>query len=298
MKQILETIEKASQTFMFGHVTLNEKKIAEFRLDDVEDVNVFFEPPTYLKKLLETVEREVAYKIIHIFNAINASLQYSFFTANTKIRFDNIDSQWIIGMIDDVFEEFNVTSVTDIYRTKDLIVQRLIESNITLLKSRVETVEEVFSKLNFYEYAEYYADVGGSIQMLSKLICFKQDLFFKKGLFAVLITGRMLPELKTAHPAYNKQLSLLPVPADYQIPKMLRHFGFIEFSDTLAEMVDNDVILQENSEMELNIRAATVLACEMLAKSNDCSVDVVDAYLFMKRKECDALHHLCVTEYY
>ena len=74
MKQILETIDKASQTFMFGHVTLNEEKIAVFELEDEEDIVIFFEPPSYLKQLLETSEKEVAYKIIHIFNAINASL--------------------------------------------------------------------------------------------------------------------------------------------------------------------------------------------------------------------------------
>jgi hypothetical protein len=50
--------------------------------------------------------------------------------------------------------------------------------------------------------------------------------------------------------------------------------------------------------MELNIRAATVLACDMLAQINQCSVDIVDGYLFMKRKGCDALHHLCVTVNY
>ena len=174
----------------------------------------------------------------------------------------------------------------------------LIASNITLLHSRVQTIEEVFEKLDFDVYGNAHADVNASIGQLKKLVCFKQDLFFKKGIFAVMITGRMLPELKELYPAYKTVLQQLPVPADYQIPKMLRHYGLIEFSDELASLVDNSVPLSENSEMELNIRATTVLACEMLAQGNDCSVDVVDAYLFMKRKERDALHHLCVTERY
>lgn len=298
MKQMLETIDKASKTFMFGHVTLNEEKIAQFKLDDTEGIVSYFEPPKYLKKLLEISEKEVACKIIHIFNAVNASLQYSFFTAHASIRFDGIDSQWVIRMLDEVFEEVKVTSVTDVYRTKGFIIQRLIESNITLLKSRVETIEEIFTKLNFYEYGKCYADVECSIQMLSKLICFKQDLFFKKGLFAVMMTSRMIPELKTIYPDYAKALSTLPVPADYQIPKMLRHYGLIEFSDVLAEMVNGSVLLQENSEMELNIRAATVQACGVIARNNSISEEVVDAYLFMKRKESSMRHHLCMTESY
>ncbi len=125
MVQILKTIDKASQAFMFGHVTLNEENITAFRLEDVEGISTFFEPPSYLKQLLKTSEKEVAYKVIHIFNAINASLQYSFFTANATIRFDGIDSQWVIKMIDGVFKEVNVRSVTDVYRTKELILERL-----------------------------------------------------------------------------------------------------------------------------------------------------------------------------
>jgi len=297
MRSILKTIDEASITFMFGHVTLNEDAIRVFHIDTKEGTS-YFSPPSYLATLLKTVEKETAYKIIHIFNAINASLQYSFFTACSDIRFDGIDSQWVITMLDEVFEALQVKTVTDVYRTKAQIIERLIGSNITLLRSRVETIEEVFGKLNFYEYGAVYADVSASMGMLKQLVCFKQDLFFKKGLFAVMMTGRMLPELKTAYPQYAAQLAHLPVPADYQIPKMLRHYGLIVFSEELEKMVENSIPLQENSEMELNIRAATVLACELIAKQNGVSADDVDGYLFSKRKESGVKHHLCVTESY
>jgi len=298
MQEIFNTIEKASKTFMFGHVVLNKEKIQAFKIDDQKSIETFFAPPVYLSSLLKSLEKEEAYKIIHVYNAINASLQYCFFIGNAQLRFDDIDSFWVMSMLDDVFKQYEVVSVEDIYKTKESIINMLMVSNITLLRSRVQTVEEVFEKLDFDGYANAYADVNTSIEQLKKLVCFKQDIFFKKGLFAVMITARMLPELKELHPVYKVALHQLPVPADYQIPKMLRHYGLIEFSDELASLVDNSVSLQENFEMELNIRAATVLACEMLAQNNACSVDDVDAYLFMKRKECDALHHLCVTRSY
>jgi hypothetical protein len=298
MQNILETIDKASKTFMLGHVVLNEEKIETFKIQDLEDIETFFSPPEYLSTLLKEVEKEEAYKIIHVYNAINASLQYCFFMGNAHIRFDGIDSFWVMRMLDNVFKQHEVVSVEDIYKTKESIINLLVDSNITLLRSRVQTVEEVFEKLDFYAYGNAYVDVNASVSQLKKLVCFKQDIFFKKGLFAVMITGRMLPELQSLYPAYKTDLHSLPVPADYQIPKMLRHYGLIEFSDELASLTDNSIPLQENSEMELNIRAATVLACDMLAEMNGVSVDVVDAYLFMHRKGCDALHHLCVTERY
>lgn len=295
MQSILSTIERASNEFMFGHVTLNHEKIRDFKINDLRGVNDYFKPPAYLTRLLTTLDQHEAYRIVHVYNAINASLQYCFFMGNAHIRFDGIDSFWVMRMLDDVFKKVNVNSVTDIYRTKNEIINALIDSNITLLESRIQTVEEVFSKLNFYEYGDVYADINVSIAQLKKLVCFKQDIFFKKGLFAVMITSRMLPELKEVYSQYKSDLDLLPIPADYQIPKMLRHFGLIDFSDELSSLVDNNIPLMENSEMELNIRAATVQTCCVLAKENDVSVDDVDAWLFMCRKESMADHHLCVT---
>lgn len=172
-------------------------------------------------------------------------------------------------MIDEIFTEFEMRSVTDIYRTKERIVERLIDFNITMLRSRVETIEEVFAKLNFYEYSEAFSDVDASLTMHGRLVCFNQDFFFKKGLFSVILTNRMLLELSEDYTTYVKAIASLPVPVDYQIPKM-----------------------------ELNIRAATVKACKMVAERNRISVDAVDAWLFMHRKESSLKHHLCVTEFY
>ncbi len=298
MHPVIETVYKAADTFMSDYVTLNEEKIASFEIEDVEGGVRYFALPPYLEKIRREVEPNVAYKIIHIFNAIQASLQYSFFTADADIRFDGIDSQWVIGMLDETFAEFGVRSVTDTYRIKERIVERLMASNITMLRSRVETVEEVFAKLNFYEYGEAYADVDASLTQLSKLVCFKQDFFFKKGLFAVMMTGRMLPELSEDHPDYTAAVASMPVPADYQIPKMLRHYGFIVFDEELNRMVEKGVVLQENSKEELSIRATTVNACGLLAERNGVSADKVDAWLFAHRHESKLKHHLCVTEFY
>ena len=298
MHPLIETVYKAADTFMSDYVTINDGKIASFQIADMEESTRYFSMPPYLEKMKQEIDPVVAYKIVHIFNAIQASVQYSFFTARADIRLDGVDSQWVINMIDAVFAEFGVRSVTDVYRTKGRIVERLTASGITMLRSRVETVEEVFAKLNFYEYGEAYADVDASLTQLSKLVCFKQDLFFKKGLFSLMMTGRMLPELSKNHPDYAKAITSLPVPADYQIPKMLRHYGLITFGNELEEMVENNILLPENSEPELNIRAATVKACKLIAERNAISADAVDARLFAHREESSLKHHLCVTEFY
>jgi len=297
MKYIKKTIKKASKEFMFGHVSLNNKNIQNFKVKNLDEITHFFKPPTYLNSLYQKLQKKEVYKIIHVYNAINASLQYSFFLANSKIRFDNMDSFWVMGMLDDIFRDAKVESTQDIYKLRDKINEKLIASNITLLDTRVITVNEVFKKLDFIEYGNSFLDIKHSIEMLKKLVCFKKDIFFKKGLFAIMISNRMMPKLRE-NKKYKKELYSLPLPADYQIPKMLRHFGLIEMSKELANIIASNIPLPENSEMELNIRAATIQASRKIAKNNNISVDDVDAYLFMLRKECNLKHHICSTTNY
>jgi len=217
---------------------------------------------------------------------------------NSSVRFDGIDSFWVMNTLDRVFEKNNIQKTIDIKSIKDDITEVLIDSNITLLDTRIQTVDEIFEKLDFEEYGKNYLNINQSIKILKKLVCFKRDIFFKKGLFAIMITSRIIPKLRQNNNEYNQDILSLPVPADYQIPKMLRFFGLIEFSDQLTNKIESNEKLIENSEEDLNIRAATIKACELIAKNNNVSVDDIDAYLFMKRKETDLKHHLCVTTNY
>ena len=77
MHTILQTIDNASQVFAFGYVAIDKEKIARFRLDGAEDLSACFFPFPCLGTLLDELVRERTRKIIHIFNAINAALQYS-----------------------------------------------------------------------------------------------------------------------------------------------------------------------------------------------------------------------------
>ncbi len=53
--------------------------------------------------------------------------------------------------------------------------------------------------------------------------------------------------------------------ADYKIPQALRKFGILEYTTELAGKVDNLVELPEGSEEEVEIRAMTIWACELIA---------------------------------
>jgi len=82
MHTLLKTIEKATDSFMFGHVTIDKQKIEKLKIIKNDKTKEYFSLPPYLENMKQNISPEVAYQIIHCFNAIQASLQYSFFTAN------------------------------------------------------------------------------------------------------------------------------------------------------------------------------------------------------------------------
>ena len=59
----------------------------------------------------------------------------------------------------------------------------------------------------------------------------------------------------------------LTIFADYKLPQLLRHFGVLEYHPALAERIDREELLEPGSEEEVQIRAATVWACELLRQT-------------------------------
>ena len=55
--------------------------------------------------------------------------------------------------------------------------------------------------------------------------------------------------------------------ADYKLPQVLRHFGILEYSPSLAQRIDAQALLEAGSEEEVELRAATIWACELLRRS-------------------------------
>jgi hypothetical protein len=52
--------------------------------------------------------------------------------------------------------------------------------------------------------------------------------------------------------------------ADYKLPQVLRHLGILNYSPELAQMVDNQVLLSPGSAEEIEIRANTIWAVEVI----------------------------------
>jgi hypothetical protein len=89
------------------------------------------------------------------------------------------------------------------------------------------------------------------------------------------------------------------IPADYQIPKILRSLGIIKFSKEIEDKIDNDFIFQEGSKDEISIRVASIKACDMLARHFNITNEKVDRILFHNRHTINEFkHHLCYSTNY
>ncbi|KUF87500.1 Voltage-dependent anion-selective channel protein 2 [Phytophthora nicotianae] len=60
------------------------------------------------------------------------------------------------------------------------------------------------------------------------------------------------------------RLVLAYFPADYRVPQVLRPESVLVYSSELAQLVDNKAEIPAGSEMELEIRAATIQAVELI----------------------------------
>ena len=90
----------------------------------------------------------------------------------------------------------------------------------------------------------------------------------------------------------------MPVPADYQIPKMLEGMGCINYNYILSEKIQNGELIPAGSIEECEIRAATMLAGKRLAELSGKTMCDIDTYLWLKRKEVDKPFHLTITTNY
>ncbi|MBE3557677.1 MAG: hypothetical protein IMW89_00415 [Ktedonobacteraceae bacterium] len=55
--------------------------------------------------------------------------------------------------------------------------------------------------------------------------------------------------------------------ADYKLPQILRHYKILEYTPALAGRIDNQEPIAAGSEEEIEIRAATIWACELLRQA-------------------------------
>jgi hypothetical protein len=88
------------------------------------------------------------------------------------------------------------------------------------------------------------------------------------------------------------------VPADYEVPRALKSYGCLRYSDELNEMIEEQRLIPRHSRLEAEIRANTIVACEMLCEETGWNISEVDSFLWLIGQDARGPHHLTVTTDY
>jgi hypothetical protein len=124
-------------------------------------------------------------------------------------------------------------------------------------------------------------------------------VFFKR---AQLVAADVNTVYKKNTKTSINNIDILCAFADYKLPQILRQFGVLVYSKELAEKVDNYILLPKGSSEEVEIRAATIWAVELLRQLMpefaSSKIDLALWLLTQDKSKFDKPYHRTYTIYY
>ena len=154
------------------------------------------------------------------------------------------------------------------------------EGTIPLLEQRVANAREVGRVLLTHAQGQFSHMVeqaqGSAVKLASLLVQHFPSFddtahyrthtirFYKR---AQICVADLYSAFGAQHWGEFSDLEQLTIFADYKLPQVLRHANVLEYQTTLAQRIDNGELIPAGSEEEVEIRAATIWACELLRRA-------------------------------
>lgn len=252
---------------------------------------------------------------------IASSINYCYWYGKSSIRPNESSSTTMYGAVNTAFDmteeelkrnedEFNYPHNLDIEdeieidpmfyfskggRSWTYLQYGLAGNRFPLLEERLAHLKEVEQLGGTYVRALLKSEGKDFYPLLYDLVLlfpgFASDMFLKRASLFFMQLYRRLGWFEDA-------MQVLPVPADYQVPNMLRQYGCIEYDAALRRIIDTNQLIHKHSEIECEIRAATVLAGKKLQELTGWNASEIDAWLWLRRKEATTPFHLTITTDY
>ena len=174
------------------------------------------------------------------------------------------------------------------------IIDRLIFDRYPLIEDRVKhLLEASLGAQDFIMFVLMNRENDAKIvlhELVRRYPGFSSDMFLKRAFLFIIQLNRKLD--------FFKGIDEIPVPADYQVPKMLEHFGCLKYKRSLIDKIKQHVMIPKYSIEEISIRGGTVLTCDKLAELTGWTKSEIDSWLWLRRKECNKPFHLTITTDY
>lgn len=177
---------------------------------------------------------------------------------------------------------------------------RLRINRFPLSEQRTKHLKEIYRNDDFLKKVTDLGELSStnniSIEPLIKEMIelfpgFADDIFLKRVFLFFM-------QLHRRFGWFSQEIRKLPVPADYHLPNVLRHYGCIAYSSKLSGIIERREIIPSGSFYEYQIRAATIMACRELSEQSQLSMEQIDRILFSHKHEVKTNIHLTVTTHY
>ena len=229
------------------------------------------------------------------YEVIAGSVNYCYWYGKSNIRPQGASSTKMYQLLDETITPeigifFNDGFIDKFYR-------KMVDARFPLLVERYMHLQELIKTREHIAEVERNVlkekDVNATIECLARNYPgFGSDIFLNRAQLFVMQIQKHLNVFD------DDQIKQLTVPVGCQIPKILRNFGCIWYDHLLRLDVNNEKFIPKGSLREIEIRAATIVVCDMIAEQSGTNTMVVDNFLWQFRKEIDIPFHLTVTTDY
>ena len=285
LEEIIESCKYVSENSK--SVQINEINLDNFikKINNIETKHwLSFSPFNLLDLPVETIIN---------FLLIYESIDFSFW-GNPKwtILIDDVKEDGSIALLYAILKYVKKKNSTDFSNiTKDEF-KKILKGNveIPLFEERYNIIKNV-SKIvnekmngNFYKFIK---NINSDTKLFNVIVSnfpnFKDERTYnKKNIYfyklAQLLTSDIL-HIREQKEKIKVNYSHLVGCADYKIPQVMRGLGILEYSNKLANIIDNKEEIEVNSKFEVEIRANMIVVIDMIKNKlgdNVCAIDIND----------------------
>lgn len=177
------------------------------------------------------------------------------------------------------YAKIDLDTLSNIFRPDDAT------TSIPLLEKRLECLHQVGERLSSKWQGQFEnvikAANKSAVALLQLIVeefpCFRDVAQFAGKEVAILkraqiLVGDVWSCYRGEGLGYFEDIDKITMFADYRVPQVLVHFGSLEYTPELLELLKKDTIMQNGDEMEVEIRGASIYIIEQV---KDAVVEVL-----------------------
>ena len=229
-----------------------------------------------------------------VIELVCSSINYNYWYGKHDIRPNGSSSTYLYELAYNAFYDYEKISEYKFRECIERLSQLLSVHRFPLLEERIKHLKELY--YNAEKFSQYLCNEPTNLNdYLTELVTwypgFASDMFLKRAsLFFIQLYRRF--------GWFKEDLLQTHIPADYQIPKMLEDYGSINYVKELEDIIENNTLIPKHSQMECEIRSATILTARKLCELTGWTVADVDSWLFSQRHNCKNKFHITETTDY